>query len=134
MPDGPTLVHPQPAPPARERAHLPDELLQRLRKIRWIHTLQPAEQALLAYFTGTLNHPDQVTTSLERLERATGFAPDDLRPALDYLADETGEITMHRGMPPGPVAAKDLPVHARFRISIDWDTVAEDRICVVRGD
>ncbi|WP_263972760.1 hypothetical protein [Streptomyces aureocirculatus] len=38
--------------------------------------------------------------SLERLGRAAGFCPDELRAALDYLADETGEITLYRGMPP----------------------------------
>ncbi|MGW0538004.1 DUF6042 family protein [Streptomyces sp. NPDC003032] len=113
---------------------LPEERLQQLRKIRAIHTLQPAEQALLTYFSHTLDHPEQVSTSLERLEDATGFSPDELQAALDYLVDETGEITLDRGLPPAPVAAKDLPVHARFRITIDWETVSESRICVVRGD
>ncbi|MEU5900356.1 DUF6042 family protein [Streptomyces venezuelae] len=113
---------------------LPEDRLQQLRKIRAIHTLQPAEQALLTYFSDTLDHPEQVSTSLERLEDATGFPPDDLQAALDHLVNETGEITLHRGLPPAPVAAKDLPVHARFRITIDWETVSESRICVVRGD
>ncbi|MFD8609573.1 DUF6042 family protein [Streptomyces sp. NPDC059631] len=113
---------------------LPEELLQRLRKIRAVHTLQPTVQTLLAYFTDTLDHPEEVSTSLERLERVTGFSPDELRAALDYLVDETGEITLDCGMPPAPVAPKDLPAHARFRITINWDTIGESRICVVRGD
>ncbi|MBM7174062.1 hypothetical protein JQK87_38035, partial [Streptomyces sp. G44] len=88
----------------------------------------------LTYFSDTLDHPEQVSTSLERLEDATGFSLDELQAALDYLVDKTGEITLDRGLPPAPVAAKDLPAHARFRITTDWKTVSESRICVVQGD
>ncbi|MYT18255.1 hypothetical protein YWIDRAFT_07933 [Streptomyces sp. SceaMP-e96] len=75
----------------------PDEVLGRLQRIRYHQAIEPAEQALLSYFADTLDHPHSVSTSLDRLERATGFSTDDLRPALDYLSDNQREIKLLPG-------------------------------------
>ncbi|MET9699361.1 DUF6042 family protein [Streptomyces sp. NPDC006529] len=112
---------------------LPADLLERIRRIRRHDGVAPAEQALLAHFTDTLRRPERVSTSLQRLERATGLPADRIREALDHLADEQGDLAMYRGDPPAPVAARNLPAHARFQIVVDWRSVAEDRIQVVRA-
>ncbi|WP_040108387.1 DUF6042 family protein [Streptomyces sp. 769] len=113
---------------------LPDEILARLQSLRRHLTIEPAKQALLSYLADSLGYPAAVSTSLDRLERATGCSVDELREALDYLADEEDYGTkLLRGDPAIPVRARDLAVHARFQICMDWQQINENTINVQLG-
>ncbi|OKH98886.1 hypothetical protein A6A06_25040 [Streptomyces sp. CB02923] len=113
---------------------LSGEIADSLLGLRKFQAVDPVERALLDYATHTLGSPAQFSTSLQRLERATGFDADELRAALDHLVSRDGEIQLHRGQPPAVIAAKDLTVHSRFQITLDWAGIDEARSPVVHVD
>ncbi|MHB6912730.1 DUF6042 family protein [Streptomyces sp. DB-54] len=113
---------------------LPDEVLARVRDLRRHLDVEPAKQALLSYLTDSLGYPATVSTSLDRLERATDCSVDELREALDYLANDADYgMKLLRGDPAAPIRARDLATHTRFQIAMDWQRFEENTIHVQRG-
>ncbi|MEE6269119.1 DUF6042 family protein [Streptomyces diastatochromogenes] len=113
---------------------LPDDVLASLRSLRHHQNVEPVKQALLSYFADSLGYPATVSTSLDRLERATGRGLDELREALEYLTDdEDYGMKLLRGDPATPIRARDLATHTRFQIAMDWQRFEENTIHVQRG-
>ncbi|MEU7150092.1 DUF6042 family protein [Streptomyces sp. NPDC045470] len=123
---------PEHLPRPEDVLRLPETLVGRLRHLRRVQDVEPAERALLDHVTHTLGRPAQFITTLQRLKQATGFGAGRLRDALDHLATDTGEIRLYRGQPPVTVAAEDLTGQSRFLIAMDWARIDDGRHVVVR--
>jgi hypothetical protein len=110
---------------------LPEDVRERLTTMRRFEASEAADQAIVRHLVDDLGHPDELFTSLDRLEGITGEDIDTLRGALDHLV-ELGDAQLYRGNPRVVVAAKDLPSHARFHLVPDWDRFHEHRMYIRR--
>jgi len=112
---------------------LPEDVRDRLAVMRRFTETEAADQAIVRHLVDDLGHPDELFTSLERLEGITGEDVGMLRAALDQLV-ELGDVQLYRGTPRVVVAAKDLPSHARFYLVPDWDRFHEHRMHIRRAN
>lgn len=94
---------------------------------------EAANQAIVRHLVEDLECPEDVFTSLDRLVTVTGEDIDKVRAALDHLV-ELGDARLYRGDPRVAVAAKGLPVHARFHLVPDWERFNEHRMHITRED
>ncbi|MFI8916477.1 DUF6042 family protein [Streptomyces sp. NPDC053513] len=123
---------PDPLPGPETVLPLSDEERARIANSRRIWEGGPAEQALIDYLEKTLNHPEEVFTSVDRLAKAINFSEDDVRHALGRLFRE-GEARFERGAERAQTLLEDLKDHERFHLVLDWQHFNEHRITITRG-
>ncbi|MFE0737367.1 DUF6042 family protein [Streptomyces sp. NPDC058855] len=125
-------VMPERLPLPEDVLTLPDGLRARLRELRHVQAVAPAEQALVAHLTDGLGHPAEVFTSIDRLARALGLTEDETRGGLQRLVD-TGDVRLERGLPRVGTTPGDLASHERFHLVPDWDHFHAHRVFVHRA-
>ena len=125
---------PQDLPRPEEVLELPENLRETFRRLRHRDAVAPCKQALTDYLDRTLGRPGELVTTPGRLAESVRVSPDELRAALDALAEDE-HVRLYRGIPRVPVAsARDLQDHQRFHLVPDWEQYDEDHVYVVPHD
>ncbi|MDV5149100.1 DUF6042 family protein [Streptomyces sp. SBC-4] len=125
---------PVPLPLPEDVLDLPADLRETFWKLRRGDVVGPWKQALAQYLDEALGRPPELFTTPGRLAEAVGLSPDELRAALDVLA-EYEHVRLYRGVPRVPVgSAHDLQDHQRFHLVPDWEQYDEDHVYVHRHD
>jgi len=92
---------------------------------RWRDLHYGTGQRIIALFEPLAdNRKDALTTSLERLGRRLGLAPDSVREGILVLLDE-GDFSVN-------VDIARMPQHKVFTLRVDWERFARTRIGIRR--
>lgn len=120
---------PHPLPLAGEALPLPRDFADELDAGQWRERVEPYAQELIRYLRRELRRPDEVSTSVERLARATQLEAEAVRQGLATLVSD-GEFRVVRGAGADQpdVDPETLADHARFRLLTDWAAFDEHRI------
>lgn len=114
-----------------EMLPFPADFVDDLDASRWRSAAEPYAQRLIRHVADELGSPDEVSTTVERLSRATGLAADAVRHGLTALVSDGDFRVVRDTADHNPETLAD---HARFQLVPDWAAFAESRITIRRRD
>ncbi|MGV9567999.1 DUF6042 family protein [Streptomyces sp. NPDC003480] len=108
------------------------DLAKRLDRVRWTMRTGPLVDGLINHLVDDFGSPQEILTSVGRLEGATSQDADDVRIALTELV-ASGDAQVQRDQEPADL--ERLEAHQRFRLVMSWGHFHGNRVQLsIKGD
>lgn len=131
-PDGERWRDPEVLPLATEALSLTGDAARQEDELRWEMATEPATQAVITLLADSLDRPEQVSTSIAALSRATDLDPDAARAAIARLVDD-GDLSLAT-TDGTPVQPERLDAETPISLAANWVHFDQHRIRVRRSD